>query len=76
MGDAGSGFLGVVFGVLIDAAQYEPALFWCWLILLGSFIVDATVTLLRRLMRLERIYEAHRPMPTSTPHAPSEATVR
>jgi Fuc2NAc and GlcNAc transferase len=61
MGDAGSGFLGVVFAVLaIDAAQHAPALFWCWLILLGSFIVDATVTLLRRLMRRERIHQAHR----------------
>jgi Fuc2NAc and GlcNAc transferase len=61
MGDTGSGFLGVVFGVLaIDAARYAPELFWCWLILLGSFIVDATVTLLRRLMRFERVYEAHR----------------
>jgi Fuc2NAc and GlcNAc transferase len=61
MGDAGSGFLGVALGVLaVDAARYAPQLFWCWLILLGSFIVDATVTLLRRLIRLERVYEAHR----------------
>jgi Fuc2NAc and GlcNAc transferase len=61
MGDAGSGFLGVVFGVLaVDAARYAPQLFWCWLILLGGFIVDATVTLLRRLMQFERVYEAHR----------------
>jgi Fuc2NAc and GlcNAc transferase len=35
-------------------------LFWCWLVLLGVFIVDATVTLIRRLLRGERVYEAHR----------------
>jgi len=61
MGDAGSGFLGATFGVLaIDAARHSPTLFWCWLILLGAFIVDATVTLLRRLQRGERVQEAHR----------------
>jgi Fuc2NAc and GlcNAc transferase len=61
MGDAGSGFLGVVFGVLaVDASGQTPALLWCWLILLGAFIVDATVTLLRRLLRGERVYQAHR----------------
>ena len=61
MGDAGSGFLGVVFGVLtVAAASQSPTLFWCWLILLGVFIVDATITLLRRLIRGERVYQAHR----------------
>ena len=61
MGDAGSGFLGVVFGVLaVDASRQTPELLWSWLILLGAFIVDATVTLLRRLIRGERVYEAHR----------------
>jgi Fuc2NAc and GlcNAc transferase len=61
MGDAGSGFLGVLFGVLaIDAARHEPVLLWCWLILLGAFIIDATITLLRRLLRGERVYQAHR----------------
>ncbi|RML63481.1 Glycosyl transferase, group 4 protein [Pseudomonas syringae pv. maculicola] len=33
---------------------------WCWLIVLGVFIVDATVTLIRRLLRGEKLYEAHR----------------
>lgn len=61
MGDVGSGFLGATFGVLVvDAARVSPSLFWSWLILLGAFIVDATVTLLRRLARSERVYEAHR----------------
>jgi Fuc2NAc and GlcNAc transferase len=61
MGDAGSGFLGVVLGVLsLQAAWVEPDLLWSWLILLGVFVMDATWTLLRRLLRGERVYEAHR----------------
>jgi Fuc2NAc and GlcNAc transferase len=61
MGDAGSGFLGMAIGVIsLQAAWASPDLFWAWLILLGVFIVDATVTLLRRLLRGEKIYEAHR----------------
>ena len=61
MGDAGSGFLGLVLGGLsLQAAWAAPQLFWCWLILLGVFVVDATWTLLQRLLRGERLYEAHR----------------
>lgn len=61
MGDAGSGFLGLMLGALtLQAALVRPVLLWCWLVLLGVFIVDATVTLIRRLLRGERVYEAHR----------------
>ncbi|MBX9914733.1 MAG: glycosyltransferase family 4 protein [Pseudomonadaceae bacterium] len=61
MGDAGSGFLGITLGVLsLQAAWVAPHLFWSWLILLGVFIVDATFTLLRRLLRGDKVYEAHR----------------
>ncbi|MFJ7315178.1 glycosyltransferase family 4 protein [Pseudomonas sp. NPDC098747] len=61
MGDAGSGFLGLMVGLLaIISCSKMPDLLWCWLILLGVFIVDATWTLLRRLARGDRIYEAHR----------------
>lgn len=61
MGDAGSGFLGIVLGGLsLVAAWHSPALFWGWLILLGVFVVDATFTLVRRLLRGEKVYEAHR----------------
>lgn len=61
MGDAGSGFLGVVLGVIsIQAAWTAPQLLWAWVILLGVFIVDATFTLIRRLVRGDKIYEAHR----------------
>ena len=60
MGDVGSGFLGFVFGVLAIASAKERAwLLWPWLILLAVFIVDATVTLIRRLIAGERWYEAH-----------------
>ena len=34
--------------------------FWSWLILLGVFIVDATLTLFRRWLRGEKVYQAHR----------------
>ncbi len=61
MGDVGSGFLGLILGGLaLRAAWNSPQLFWGWVILLGAFVVDATVTLLRRLVRGERVYEAHR----------------
>lgn len=61
MGDAGSGFLGIVLGALsLHAAWVEPRLMWSMLILLGVFVTDATFTLIRRLFRGERVYEAHR----------------
>ncbi len=61
MGDAGSGFLGITIGTLaLCAAWRAPMLFWCWFILTGCFLVDATVTLMNRVARGERFYEAHR----------------
>lgn len=61
MGDAGSGFLGLILGAFsLEAGGQAPELLWSWFILLGVFIVDATVTLLRRLCRREKVYQAHR----------------
>ncbi|NMG46038.1 glycosyl transferase [Aromatoleum toluvorans] len=61
MGDAGSGFLGIVLGILsLQAGWVAPELFWCWVILLGVFVTDATFTLIRRLLRGDKVYEAHR----------------
>ncbi|CAD5109724.1 Phospho-N-acetylmuramoyl-pentapeptide-transferase [Pseudomonas carbonaria] len=61
MGDAGSGFLGMVLGgLLLQAAWISPELFWSWLILLGVFVVDATWTLLHRMLRGEKWHQAHR----------------
>jgi len=61
MGDTGSGYIGFIIGMFtIQAAWVAPELVWSWIILLGAFIVDATVTLIRRVMRGEKFYEAHR----------------
>lgn len=61
MGDVGSGLLGYAFGALAlagETAAGVPAAIL--LVPLGVFILDATVTLGRRLGRGERVYEAHR----------------
>ena len=61
MGDAGSGFLGVVLGGMsLQAAWVAPELLWSWVILLAVFIVDATWTLVRRLINGQKVYQAHR----------------
>ena len=61
MGDVGSGFLGFVLGVLaVDAAAWEHLPLAATAILLGAFLVDATVTLFRRWLNGERLSEAHR----------------
>lgn len=61
MGDAGSGFLGIVLGTLaLQASWHDAKLLPAWLILLGVFIVDASWTLARRLLRGEKVYLAHR----------------
>lgn len=61
MGDVGSGYLGFCLAVFaLAAGREEPAHFNAWLILSAVFIVDATITLIRRLVRGERVYEAHR----------------
>jgi len=61
MGDAGSGFLGFVIAVVaIAAARSHPVAPFVWLVLGALFFVDATVTLLRRMLRRERLHQAHR----------------
>jgi len=61
MGDVGSGFLGYVLAVMAMASLLTGALsVWTWLILTSLFVADATVTLLRRIVRGERWYAAHR----------------
>jgi Fuc2NAc and GlcNAc transferase len=61
MGDVGSGYLGYVIAVLaVSLAHQTPPTLWVWLILGGVFFVDATVTLLQRLVRGRRVYQAHR----------------
>lgn len=61
MGDACSGFLGLVLAALSLLAAWENSeMLWCWIILLAVFVTDATMTLFRRLIRGEKVYEAHR----------------
>jgi Fuc2NAc and GlcNAc transferase len=61
MGDVGSGYLGYVLASLMLAGtSSDPVALWVWMILASIFIVDATVTLTVRLIRGERVYQAHR----------------
>jgi Fuc2NAc and GlcNAc transferase len=61
MGDAGSGFLGLLIAVMaLWSGSEQPVLFWSWMILYGCFFVDASVTLVRRVRRGDKFYEAHR----------------
>ena len=61
MGDVGSGFLGIVIGGLsLIAAKQDPELLWVWIILLAVFVSDATITLIRRLLRKQKPHVAHR----------------
>jgi UDP-N-acetylmuramyl pentapeptide phosphotransferase/UDP-N-acetylglucosamine-1-phosphate transferase len=61
MGDAGSitvGFLGGTLALLgLRAGVFD---LWVPIILFSPFILDATVTLIRRAFRFEKIWEAHR----------------
>jgi Fuc2NAc and GlcNAc transferase len=61
MGDVGSGYIGLLCGavILIDMAR-EPLRVWVWLILLGTFLTDATVTLIRRVLAGIPVFTAHR----------------
>jgi Fuc2NAc and GlcNAc transferase len=61
MGDAGSGFLGFVLGVFGFQTVRTGEMPLCvWVILLAVFLVDATITLLRRIGNGDKFYEAHR----------------
>ncbi|MEP7311060.1 MAG: glycosyltransferase family 4 protein [Pseudomonadota bacterium] len=61
MGDVGSGFVGLALGALSLQTMQECGIaMWVPLILLASFTTDATVTLLRRVVRGETWHAAHR----------------
>ena len=61
MGDVGSGFLGIVLALMsLISTNDDSRFFWVWVIMLGVFIVDATITLIRRILRGERPHVAHR----------------
>ena len=61
MGDTGSSALGYLMAALIvwaDATGIFP--FWVGILVFSPFILDATWTLLRRLLVGDKIWEAHR----------------
>jgi UDP-N-acetylmuramyl pentapeptide phosphotransferase/UDP-N-acetylglucosamine-1-phosphate transferase len=61
MGDAGSiplGFLAAALGILGWRAGHWPS--WFPALVFSPFVVDATVTLIRRVLRGERFWRAHR----------------
>ena len=61
MGDGGSSYIGFALATLAIATSHAGGInLWSWLILLAVFVVDATVTLLVRMLRRERWLEAHR----------------
>ena len=61
MGDACSGFLGLTLGILaLIALKENLALFCAWIICLGVFVVDATYTLIKRVINDHKMYDAHR----------------
>jgi len=62
MGDAGSTFLGYVFFMLILITTREhPDLFWVWMIVLGYFFTETTLTLVLRLMYLTTFRDLYKP---------------
>jgi UDP-N-acetylmuramyl pentapeptide phosphotransferase/UDP-N-acetylglucosamine-1-phosphate transferase len=61
MGDTGSAGLGLLAGGLsLWGASSGVFPFWVALLVFSPFIVDASVTLVRRMLRGERVWEAHK----------------
>ncbi|MEE9411664.1 MAG: glycosyltransferase family 4 protein [Methylococcales bacterium] len=61
MGDVGSSLLGYLAAIFIFWGQNERIFpFWIAILVFSPFIVDASVTLLKRIVRVEKIWEAHR----------------
>ncbi len=60
MGDVGSGFIGFTLGIIAIISMHQQSMtVWTWVILLGIFITDATVTLVRRFLAGEKWYLGH-----------------
>ncbi len=61
MGDCGSGFLGMLVGLVAFATATESLLsLWSWMILLGVFVVDTSFTLSVRFISGQAWNQAHR----------------
>jgi Fuc2NAc and GlcNAc transferase len=59
MGDVGSTLLGFMIAALAILLR-DTLSIWVWLILAAVFVADGVVTLTRRLLQREKVYEAHR----------------
>jgi Fuc2NAc and GlcNAc transferase len=60
MGDAGSVFLGYIFGALLIFTTLNGSLsIWNWLIVFGYFFADTTVTQIVRIILVKKWYLAH-----------------
>ena len=61
MGDVGSAPLGFLAGALsLRGVQAQAFDFWVPALIFSPFLVDATLTLLRRLLRGKKVWQAHR----------------
>lgn len=61
MGDVGSSFLGLMAAVFMLWAERDGIFpLWVGVLVFSPFIVDATVTLIKRILRRERFWEAHK----------------
>ena len=61
MGDAGSVFLGYIFGSLLIFTTLNGYLsIWNWLTVFGYFFADTTVTQIIRVILIKKWYSAHR----------------
>ena len=61
MGDVSSSFLGFVLALFAVQTSIEQTMnVWVWLILLGVFFMDATVTIVLRIFDKQKFYQAHR----------------
>src|SRR5437773_2506 len=60
MGDVGSVPLGLLAGALAVRATQAGASVWVPLLVFSPFVVDATIVFLRRLIRGEKVWQAHR----------------
>lgn len=60
MGDVGSSFIGFTLGVMaLLSLQHGSMTVWTWVLLLGVFIIDATLTLFVRYRSKQRWYQGH-----------------
>ncbi|MDC0195472.1 glycosyltransferase family 4 protein [Candidatus Thioglobus sp.] len=61
MGDAGSIFLGYIFGVFIFLSiKSNDISIWTWLVILGYFFADTTMTQIMRVFLVKKWYKPHR----------------